>query len=333
MDKDKELSTLERKLAANPTDISLQEKYDRARERLGLSPEIIHFVYRHRDEPLGKRVVTLRAKSILHWFQWLWGEVTNYKSKGKEHEFDDKYLGGDVYSFAGIPLGIRESSLPCPKSVEDVERLLEYTYNEEVRVNEHTARVLSDDDEVDLCYYFFSAEYALKNPERVTYLLHSDTTLPTNWIRGSYEMPSAVDPAIEEQPDEGTLYALDFELGQPGYFEVANSSRVAGIRLPDLEPVLTQCDSDEVPHPFAPLAKSIQAGRSLFEAWRSLGENHKQESIVFTEHFAQIGHRFFLFDDYWAAAHPDLATSLIYAANYWDPFEDLSSESDPEETF
>ena len=70
-----DLGALERQLAANPGDVLLQEQYDRARERLGLAPEMIYFVYRHPHVPMSKRVVTLRAKSILDWFQWLWREV------------------------------------------------------------------------------------------------------------------------------------------------------------------------------------------------------------------------------------------------------------------
>jgi hypothetical protein len=47
------------------------------------------------------------------------------------------------------------------------------------------------------------------------------------------------------------------------------------------------------------------------------------------EHIAQLAlhhddyfgyHQWFLFDDVWAASHPELAASLLRYATHWDPF-------------
>ncbi|WP_233585440.1 hypothetical protein [Micromonospora sp. BL1] len=53
--------------------------------------------------------------------------------------------------------------------------------------------------------------------------------------------------------------------------------------------------------------------------------------IKVDEHLAQVtmrcgqsfGHQqWFLFDTVWAAAHPDLAQSLLRYSNHWDPLKD-----------
>jgi hypothetical protein len=60
-------------------------------------------------------------------------------------------------------------------------------------------------------------------------------------------------------------------------------------------------------------------------------ENRDQERSVIdvTEHIAQMsmhasgysGHQqWYLFDDVWAAAHPDLACSLMRYATSWNPY-------------
>jgi hypothetical protein len=45
-----------------------------------------------------------------------------------------------------------------------------------------------------------------------------------------------------------------------------------------------------------------------------------QGIIHLSQHLAY--QRWYLFDDVWAAAHPDLAASLLRCAAGWDPFRD-----------
>lgn len=320
-----DLGALERKLAANPGDLLLQEQYDRARERLGLAPEIIYFVYRHPHVPFGKRVVTLRAKSILEWFQWLWREVDRLGPEQSDFELFERLLKGDVYTFENIYIDIHENSKPYPEYLGDLKGLLASVYHNEIRASEHAVRVLSDDDDYDLCYSFFSAQCARKYPERVAYLLHEEVALPTDWTVGSFKEPFEMFATFEAQAGEGTVYFVDLDMDEIDYLDTVNVSKLQGARLSDLESVMAKSSTDDMGTHLFGFVESVHEGKTLEETWREIGEGLKLD-FSFTEHFAQIGSRFFLFDDYWAAAHPELATSLLYAANCWDPFEGLSLE-------
>ena len=212
-----------------------------------------------------------------------------------------------------------------PEGLEGLESFLGGTYHNAIRASEHAVRVLSDDDDYDLCYSFFSVQCARNYPERVAYLLHDEEALPTNWTVGSFKEPFELGEALDEQSGEGTVYYVDLDMEEITYFEVGNASKVVGVRLPGLESVMAKSSTEDMGTHLFGFVESVHEGKTLEETWREIGEELKLD-FSFTEHFAQIGSRFFLFDDYWAAAHSDLATSLLYAANCWDPFEGLSLE-------
>src|SRR5262249_6742944 len=49
-------------------------------------------------------------------------------------------------------------------------------------------------------------------------------------------------------------------------------------------------------------------------------QEHIAQMCLPTAHFNEINcyHQWFLFDDLWAATHPDLARSLLFYAGHWD---------------
>ncbi|MER5644591.1 hypothetical protein [Streptosporangium sp. NPDC002524] len=62
-----------------------------------------------------------------------------------------------------------------------------------------------------------------------------------------------------------------------------------------------------------------EAGSGNAHEWieRELGASVYSLSTIVDEYF---GHRqWFVFDDVWAAAHPDLAVSLLHHGSHWDP--------------
>ena len=137
-------------------------------------PSGLTFVYRSPYEgPLGKRVVGLGASSVLEWFQRAWTETRRSK------DWLSRELEGEVYGLDSIFEAARELDLPLPKTTTQLTSLLDsHLYVEgEFTLDDHSLRVFTDDDEVELAYYFFDAT-AAGDRKRTAWLFHHDWHLP-----------------------------------------------------------------------------------------------------------------------------------------------------------
>lgn len=130
--------------------------------------------------PLSKRVVTLPDATVLDWFRRNWGQ--DDPQSGIEQQ-----LGGDVYGLSSIFQSAGEHVLPRPQTVDELRDLLhEYLWVEGddrgdfIRLGESCLRVRTDDDEVDLAYYFIGDEAVSASPDRLAFLLHDNWPLPGN---------------------------------------------------------------------------------------------------------------------------------------------------------
>ncbi|GAA3036616.1 hypothetical protein [Streptosporangium longisporum] len=145
-----------------------------------------HFVYRtHYEGPLGKRVRRLPDATVLDWFRRGWRTVVDDPA-GDARAWVAAELGGDVYGLSTIFEDAREHRLPAPRSWRDLADMLpEHLYHEgDLLVDEHSVRVHTDDDEVELPYFFFDDTLAARHPERVAYLLHDGWPLPDDTREG-----------------------------------------------------------------------------------------------------------------------------------------------------
>ncbi|SBT40761.1 hypothetical protein [Micromonospora auratinigra] len=141
----------------------------------------MYFVCRWREgSPFGKRVVTLPDVSVLDWFRRGWAH-------DDPEAWIDSELCGNVYGLESIFEEVRERNLPPPGSVNELRQLLtEHLWVEGddegdfIRLGEHALRVRTDDDEVDLAYYFVDDEAAAASPDRLTFLLHDTWPLPAD---------------------------------------------------------------------------------------------------------------------------------------------------------
>ncbi|MEU4426457.1 hypothetical protein AB0F81_38025 [Actinoplanes sp. NPDC024001] len=139
------------------------------------------FVCRWReDSPFSKRVVRVPDATVLDWFRRGWNQED-------PEEWIENELGGDVYGLDSIFLKAGERNLPRPETVDELRALLhEYLWVEgddkatNIRLGEHALRVRTDDDEVDLAYYFIDDEAVAAAPGRLAYLLHDTWPLPTD---------------------------------------------------------------------------------------------------------------------------------------------------------
>jgi hypothetical protein len=193
----------------------------------------ITFVYRsHYEGLLSKHLVRFPDdSSVLAWFQRVWPAA---REAADVHDFLEEMLGGSVYGFSTIFEAAREHKLPPPRSLKGLKALLDkHLYVEgDLRLDARSLRVLTDDDEVNLAYFFFDDA---ADPDRVAYLLQPDFPLPHGAARAaSFVSPVAGRPLGPAGQGPGRTWAVlltfydsdSFPDEAPGYFE--------GVRLPEL---------------------------------------------------------------------------------------------------
>ncbi|HRI68501.1 MAG TPA: hypothetical protein PK156_29935 [Polyangium sp.] len=193
----------------------------------------IWFVYRsHYDGPLSRRIQRLEDPTVLAWFTRM---MTAARTAEKPDEVYHKELGGSVYGLGSLFEATQENSLKAAKDLEHLQKLLKkYLYVEgDFRLDEHSLRVLTDDDEVDLAYFFFDDEFAKANPDRVAWLLHDEPRLPDGESEEPFTPPFKFEEIEQKGDGEGTTYLCFFTFydseSLPG-----NVVTIPGVRLPDL---------------------------------------------------------------------------------------------------
>ena len=139
----------------------------------------VTFVYRSDyDNPSGKFVRRLKETTILEWFQknWELGTV----EIGDDQWLGERELGRRVYGFWYLFEQIAERKTPVPQSNKQLcATMHELGYPEGfIHFEANAAEAFTDDDELDLRWFFVEAEFADKHPEKCRYLLH-DGPLPT----------------------------------------------------------------------------------------------------------------------------------------------------------
>lgn len=171
-----------------------------------MAPQLT-FVYRsHYDGLLSKRVVDLPHASLLEWFREGW-------SAPDPRTFVLESLQGHVYGLATAFERARELGIEAPAThAALIAHLDEHLYVEgEIRHDAHTLRVLTDDDEVELAYFFFDAHALDEHADDLAYLLQ-DWPLPTTHDEGhgkaSFE-PELELPALRPAgTGEGATYVV-----------------------------------------------------------------------------------------------------------------------------
>jgi hypothetical protein len=121
------------------------------------------------NERGGRRFVRLKSPTVLGWFQRAWREA----QRGAEWDTD---LGGYVYGLGHLFDAIAEEGLECPASDDELIPLLEQHiyYENDIEAEAHFVHVETNDDEVDIEYFFFDDDFLkplaaidrLPSPER-----------------------------------------------------------------------------------------------------------------------------------------------------------------------
>ncbi|MCC2670929.1 MAG: hypothetical protein K0Q72_3400 [Armatimonadetes bacterium] len=194
----------------------------------------VYFVYRsHYAGPTCQHVRRFEDESVLAWFQARWeGAADPDAAYARVKEL----LGTDVYGFNSLFTAIAESSLPCPKTARQLAELLEehLYYEGELLCKPHAIQVLTDDDELELSYYFFDDHYLERRPNATAYLLREDWRLPEGAAEGAVK-PVATSRVRPSGHGEGTVYLAFIAYYDSGSLsDQEGGYRIQGIHLPEL---------------------------------------------------------------------------------------------------
>jgi hypothetical protein len=372
------------------------------------------FVYRSPYEgPSPVLVRRLPDPTPLAWFRRVWAATADADRIGDQagaYRWVDRHLaaelGADVYGLdslfaAGpwndpVPDRDRDGPLAAAGWPELRDLLRTHLYvegdpDDHIRVDEHSVRVKTDDDEGHLAYFFLDDALVRAAPDRVAYLMLGDWRLPatTEPGRAGFEAPIPMRTLATHRPGDGTTWLVGLQSGV-GDFDEKPPVAFAGVRLPELPRLLRsavpahtelrprfhdrwsswpwellalrallapgdrsvgaalrrynrlawQLDRNEVAAALRRSAEEPQAvaharltgfldelppdRRSEFH-WRDPSLSRIQATRHLVQAAVPVDQRFsydrwYLFDDVWAAAHPDLAASLLRCAAGWDPF-------------
>ncbi|GAB3864030.1 hypothetical protein GCM10029963_73740 [Micromonospora andamanensis] len=163
-------------------------------------------------------------------------------------------MGGDVYGLESTFEEARKRHLPRPESVDDLRALLiEHLWVESddedsfIRLGEHALRVRTDDDEVDLAYYFLDDEAVAASPDRLAFLLHDTWPLPTSAAAGG----AVFSPAVPVRtvwlvpPGPGSVFSVRLCWQSPDTnrnLDLPGATVFPGLTLPDLAGHLRDAD-------------------------------------------------------------------------------------------
>ncbi|GIJ55504.1 hypothetical protein [Virgisporangium aurantiacum] len=302
---------------------------------------------------------------MLDWFRHGW----DHAHDTDPYEWVDRELGGNVYGLDSIFDAVRKRNLPRPHTIDDLRDLLhEHLYVEAddkadyIRLGERGLRVRTDDDEVDLAYYFIDDGAVVDLPDRLAFLVHDTWPLPGNAAAAGASFSHGVPVRTVQLGAAGPDCVFSVRLGwdAPDTYrnlDLAGAVALPGLTLPDLAAHLGGVDTSDVdgwPHELRLLRDLITPGDddltpALHRYARLPGYHPSPAGISNTPehdgsrphpptrslvrvdtHIAQVARhiddffgfdQWFLFDTRWAAAHPDLARSLLRYTAHWDPFQ------------
>lgn len=171
----------------------------------------------------------------------------------------------------------RKRHLPRPDTVDHLRDLLhEHLYVEAddkadyVRLGEHALRVRTDDDEVDLAYYFVDDEAVAASPDRLAFLVHDTWPLPAGGaapgVRFIHRVPVRTVRLGPTGP--GSVFSVRLGWDAPGTYrnlDLAGAVAFAGLTLPELAVHLSGADAgdaDSWPHEARLLSDLIEPGEN-----------------------------------------------------------------------
>lgn len=204
----------------------------------------VHFVYRsHYDGPTALYRRRFEDATVLDWFRNRWEGIADDDGADRRAR---ELLGTRVYSFHRLFSGIAEHSLPPPRTMRELSERLEQVrlYINEIRTAPGLLQVFTDDDEIEMAYYFFDDTYLAKHAARAAYLLREDWKMPADVGAGGFK-PAERTTRVGKVKGEGATFLVFLDVWDSGnLMDLEGGYRIDGVRLPGLVPHLLR---NEVP--------------------------------------------------------------------------------------
>ncbi len=193
----------------------------------------VHFVYRSHYDPTLNHLRRFDDDTVLGWFHRNWKAVPD--PAASDHV--KKLFGRHVYGFRSLFNAIAEHSLPAPASDAALKRLLDrHLYVEgELRCRPNVIQVLTDDDELEMAYYFFDDHFLAKHGDRAAFLLREDWALPPGAGARAFKPGVKVNKLTPAVRAPGATYlAFLAWYDSCSLTDIEGAYSIPGVRLPDL---------------------------------------------------------------------------------------------------
>ena len=316
---------------------------------------VVWFVCRSQnDGPFSKRVCRLEAPSILTWFQW---RIDEARVAAKPRDVAVAELGGAVDEMSRLFQAVQTDALRTPRTMTALRKMLRDHLWDDVDSEAAKNRVQADSNtlrilpmEASSTLLFLEKEAVVQHPGCISFLLHDGPELPGGDSQDPFSTRFDV-PVVAEVASEDTVATYVCAMAASDRQAPGVVRKISGVdlaRLPTLLRGETPANLEDWPEELQLLRTKVQAeDASLAPALQRLAEelavadaehDGAKSLVLETEHTAVLcahispaqGYRqVILFDDRWASAHADLATSLIRYALSWDPFAQLKAPPAP----
>lgn len=285
----------------------------------------MRFVCRWREEsPFGKRVATTPDSTVLDWFRRGWDQ-------DDPQAWIERELNGDVYGLDSVFEAARERDLPAPESVDQLRELLHdswplpagtgapgavFHHDVPVRMVGPAGPGPESVFSVRLCW---ESPDTYRNLDLAGAVVFPGLTLPDL----AAHLRAVDDPGAHGWPHDARLLRALVAAGEEALVAAGEEDAGAALeryaRLPGYDPAPTG------------VTESPEHDAMHREVLKLLLPERPAGALIRVDpHLAQVARyidgffgfdQWFLFDTRWAAAHPDLARSLLRYAAHWDPYE------------
>src|SRR5262245_61664546 len=193
----------------------------------------VYFVYRsHYEGPTLKHLKRFSDATVLDWFRNRWKGIDDLEAAER---WVQREMGCELYGFALLFENVAEDDPPALQTVGQLrDTLQQYLPVEgEILFAPHCIQVLTDDDELELAYYFFDDEFLARHPGRAAYLLHEGWRLPGGAGTGPFRAGVRTKPLQPRGRAEGTTYCVLLEYSDSlNLTDLGGGYHIRGVRLP-----------------------------------------------------------------------------------------------------
>jgi hypothetical protein len=213
-----------------------------------------YFCYRSPyDSLLGRHLQPLPDETVLAWFQrnWTCAGHSEYEDDWHSRSSDwlQSELGCDPYGLSSIFSAVRSNKLRCPRSEKQLFTLLrkhlyvEYDRETGILCQPGAIQVYTDDDNLDVCYYFWDDQYLARHADRAAFVGLGGWRLPTASGAGTYTapVPLATVPTGRDRPG-GVYLVTTQEAGKCDLQSLQDNPPrfLPGLRQPELPDFLRE---------------------------------------------------------------------------------------------